>query len=110
MVGAFIEFAIVVLLSQTHFTTRKNVRIATIPKKENDPDAQLRRRNLKALNVNEKEIPDIEPISEDVTNQTKKNFVFGIRPIHAVDFIAFFLFVFLYLLFNCIYWLHYLRE
>ena len=79
VVGALLEFGVVVLLSRTNLKIRKNVRSATI-----------------------------EAVNEDMTIQPKKNCMVSIPPLHAIDLIAFWLFLFLYLLFNCIYWAHYI--
>ena len=52
----------------------------------------------------------IEEFNEVVDNQQKKNCRFNIPPIHVIDLIAFWSFLFFFLLFNCIYWVHYLAE
>ena len=82
-------------------------------KKEKDVVVQLRRRIRRVHpveNVTKKEKSDIDTFNEDVGNHAKNTCMFGISPIHAVDYTAFCLFLFLYLLFNIIYWLQYLRE
>ena len=102
VVGALLEFAVVVLLSRTPATVRKNVIKPTVSKKEELSSATLRRRN-----VTIPEIVPIEVFNEEEGNRKMKKCSFGIPPLHVIDFIAFWSFLFLYLLFNCTYWFHY---
>ena len=117
VVGALLEFAVVVLLSRTPAAIRKNAVKPMLSKKEEISSAHLRRRNVTKkeigaiesfdAEVGNKEKADIEAFNEKVENEAKKKCIFGIPPLHVVDFIAFWLFLFLYVLFNCTYWFYY---
>ena len=67
VVGAFIEFAVVVLLSQPDLTIRKKVGRTVMPMEEIYGINGLRRRK-----VNVKEKSDIERANKDATNQAEK--------------------------------------
>ena len=62
--------------------------------------ASLRRRNVNKIG---------DPITEALNDGTQNQEIcpFNIPPIHVIDIIAFWAFLFFYIMFNCIYWFHY---
>ena len=113
VVGALIEFAVVILLNRTQLTLRKNVRSATKTKRDTDVNAKLRRRIRRMHAVRKftiKQNSDIKAFNDDVDDQAKQNCMFSIPPIYTVDIAAFWVFFFSYLLFICTYWIQYSRA
>ena len=112
VLGALIEFAVVILLSRTTLPISKNVKSATMSKNIKFINTNWRNR-IRPLTVVEKvtepETADTESVNEDMGNQAEKKCILSIPKIHAIDFITFWLFLFLYLFLNCVYWNHYWR-
>ena len=111
VVGAFIEFAVVVLLSQTNLAKRKTVKHGeTLAMKEKNARSkkQNKKKGVTFISVLRRGNQAFDKaFNEDVTNHAKKPCMFGIHPIYAIDFTAFWLFLILYAVFNCIYWIQY---
>ena len=98
VIGALAEFSVVVLLNRASLTTSKISENATTPKKEHVVLAKLRRRRQ---GIGRKLRRKIE---------ARENCMLGIFPVRTVDYTAFWSFLFAFLLFNCIYWIHYSRA
>ena len=101
LVCALIEFGFVVLLSRAPSTFRKNAMRTTTSTYNPLAKEGLRRRNVTKID---------EALTEPVETREKEKCIFSIPPIHVVDIISFWVFLFSYLIFNCIYWLHYLSA
>ena len=65
------------------------------------PDGMLIARKAITTNSNGKE-------NKPMNKKQKKLRIFALPPINGMDFAAFFVYLFLYLLFNCVYWAQYL--
>ena len=65
--------------------------------------------NVKKINVGSHDKLDEELlIDEDGTGSQK--YLFKVLPIQTIDLISFWIFLFLYIIFNCVYWLYYLTT
>ena len=108
VVGALVEFAIIILMGRasgtrnnrigcTTMSKPKLVRIRTLNKKKN----QTNRKG--AFGSDTKSEKENRPVKETVENQGCAS-----RSRDVIDFISFWLFTILFILFNLIYWYYYL--
>ena len=105
MVSALLEFAFVVLLSRMTNTVKKNLHDCTRENEKFSITERLRRRKTAS-----KENCTIDRWEKDEVQLKDRNnmyFVSNMPPIHVVDFLSFCIYVFLFILFNAIYWISY---
>ena len=113
VVGALIEFAVVILLNRTLLNVSK--------REENRIGSQQHQRiysDLKQRKLGDRSgegqvttwISDVKPCEQNLNTKPKKStWIFLVPSVNGVDFAAFWAYLFLYLLFNCVYWVQYLR-
>ena len=102
VVGALMEFAAVILLSRFPKRKLNNVGHAII-------GGETLRNNLKLASQNSIKLDKlaIQILKEKSSSRPKTKNEICVTSIHMVDFLAFWLFLFFYMLFNCIYWTYY---
>ena len=110
--GALTEFAIVVVLSRRPTTAGINAINPTTQTVNEDTHAQLRRRirtPYKLENDTLAQTSNTAIVNGYMDSQEKKNCILNLPSVHTIDLAAFWLFIFFYFSFNCIYWLFYYR-
>ena len=111
VVGALIEFAVVLLLDRPllNVTKRKENRIENQQHQRFYSDLKQRKHeDLSREGHVTKWISDVKPNKQNLSTKPKKStWVFFVPSVNGVDFVACWAYLFLYLLFNCIYWVQY---
>ena len=109
VVGALVEFAIVVVLSRRKRFQRKDVenQFKSMIKMIGVFDGHLRRRikrENRISNIYTHKASDTRPYKEDNDYKGKESNLLSNTNVHMIDFTAFILFNFMYILFNFVYW------
>ena len=113
VVGALFEFAIVVLISRS--SKSSNIKLDESLK---SPNTEIEILNMAAGNSrsswiegdNNETETDPERNIGTFTKLALKWFAYMARHINTIDLVAFCVYLFLFLLFNCIYWAVYLKK
>ena len=93
-------------LGQTFPKMRKSPRTADVSTVKEETETALR---MRKINVSPLEKLDEEEV-EIKDNHDAQKYVFKVLPIQSIDLISFWLFLFLYILFNCVYWFQYITS
>ena len=109
MVGALVEFAIVVLLNRVPTTRAEYEENGRNPRRVYN---SAKTRNQQAWSEDGRVITRKATSKSCKENQRfsyqKKARIFAIPSMNEIDFAAFWVYFVLYLLFNCVYWIQYL--
>ena len=103
VVSALIEFAIIVLLKRKSVTTNNKVGSKILPKRKIDAGAILRQR-IRRTKKWKYELEKAQSLNHRNDSSTMSNDDGMSALLIAIDFTSFWTFIFLYILFNCIYW------
>jgi hypothetical protein len=109
VVGALVEFAIVVILSRRKQLQRKDVERPSIlmTKKIRDFGVYARRRikqENRISNSYKHKVCEEGSYKADNACEGKESILLNNTSVHMIDLIAFSLFIFMYILFNFVYW------
>ena len=117
VVSALLEFAFVVLLSRATSHVKKYNENDTKNKEVCPNSGRLRKRKIsdqdnsyldrKVSDQKDSEINGLEATEERVQDNKIAKVISNMTPIYVVEFAMFCLYVFLFILFNVIYWIRY---
>ena len=105
VVSALLEFAFVVLLSRAPINLKKNLPHGAIEKGTfSNVSSQFRSKIANKEGINSKWL---QMEKEKIHDQKNIKIFADMPPIYVVDLYSFGIFIFLFVLFNCIYWTSY---
>ena len=107
VVGALIEFALVVLINRVGSTGSKDEKNRLETHRVYN-SAQKRAWSPEGILFNRKPITTNPCVENKPMNKPRKLRIFTLPSINGIDLAAFFVYLLLYLLFNCVYWAQYL--
>ena len=85
---------------------KKTSRTAQISTVNEESESTLRMRKIDVTPLDTRKEDELEGKDDDVNQK----YIFNVLPLQTIDLISFWLFLFLYTLFNFVYWIHYLTS
>ena len=113
VVAALIEFALVVVISRSSTAMNRKLKgLSSVSNQENRREitAAGEPRRCWEQGQNISDISEIKGEEEQDSNSTRRLIAYIVPHINNIDIVSFWAYLFIFVLFNCIYWPAYLKR